>query len=249
MIDSHAHLDACSRPPAELVADAERAGVHKILAIGMDGASCRAALAAAEAFPQVHVAVGRHPANSAGFDDNDLAELEALAAHERCAAIGETGLDFKRDYAPREDMQRAFVAQIELARQAAKPLVIHTREAADETIGLLDEDARGLPVIMHCFSLTDRLDDCLERGWWISFAGNVTYPSADDLREAARRVPEERLLVETDAPYLAAQPIRGRENEPAHVVHTARALAEYRGVSYEQLEAVLERNAAEVLGW
>jgi TatD DNase family protein len=249
MIDSHAHLDACSRPPAELVADAERASVHKILAIGMDGASCRAALAAAEAFPQVHVAVGRHPANSAGFDDNDLAELEALAAHERCAAIGETGLDFKRDYAPREDMQRAFVAQIELARQAAKPLVIHTREAADETIGLLDEDARGLPVIMHCFSLTDRLDACLERGWWISFAGNVTYPSADELREAARRVPDERLLVETDAPYLAAQPIRGRENEPAHVVHTARALAEYRGVSYEELEAVVERNAAEVLGW
>ncbi|TML30788.1 MAG: TatD family deoxyribonuclease [Actinobacteria bacterium] len=249
MIDSHAHLDACSRPPAELVADAERAGVHKILAIGMDGASCRAALAAAEAFPQVHVAVGRHPANSAGFDDNDLAELEALAAHERCAAIGETGLDFKRDYAPREDMERAFLAQIELARQAVKPLVIHTREAADETIGLLDEDARGLPVIMHCFSLTDRLDACLERGWWISFAGNVTYPSADELREAARRVPDERLLVETDAPYLAAQPIRGRENEPAHVVHTARALAEYRGVSYEELETVVERNAAEVLGW
>ena len=249
MIDSHAHLDACSRPPAELVADAERAGVHKILAIGMDGASCRAALAAAEAFPQVHVAVGRHPANSAGFDDNDLAELEALAAHERCAAIGETGLDFKRDYAPREDMERAFLAQIELARQAVKPLVIHTREAAHETIGLLDEDARGLPVIMHCFSLTDRLDACLERGWWISFAGNVTYPSADELREAARRVPDERLLVETDAPYLAAQPIRGRENEPAHVVHTARALAEYRGVSYEELETVVERNAAEVLGW
>jgi len=223
--------------------------VHKVLAIGMDGASCRAALAAAEAFPQVHVAVGRHPANSAGFDDNDLAELEALAAHERCAAIGETGLDFKRDYAPREDMQRAFAAQIELARQAAKPLVIHTRQAADETIRALDEEARGLPVVMHCFSLTDRLDDCLERGWWISFAGNVTYPSADDLREAARRVPEERLLVETDAPYLAAQPIRGRENEPGHVVHTARALAEYRGVSYEELEAVVERNAAEVLGW
>ena len=146
-------------------------------------------------------------------------------------------------------MERAFLAQIELARQAAKPLVIHTREAADETIGLLDEDARGLPVIMHCFSLTDRLDACLERGWWISFAGNVTYPSADELREAARRVPDERLLVETDAPYLAAQPIRGRENEPAHVVHTARALAEYRGVSYEELETVVERNAAEVLGW
>jgi TatD DNase family protein len=249
MIDSHAHLDACSRPDADLVADAERAGVRKILAIGMDGASCRAALAAAEAFPQVHVAIGRHPSSSAGFDDADLAELEALAAHERCVAIGETGLDFKRDYAPRADMERAFVAQIELARRTGKPLVIHTREAADETIRTLDEHAAGLAVVMHCFSLTDRLDDCLERGWWVSFAGNVTYPSADDLRAAARRVPPERLLVETDAPYLAAQPIRGHENEPAHVVHTARALAEVREVSYEELEALVEGNAQELLGW
>jgi TatD DNase family protein len=249
MIDSHAHLDACSRPPAELVADAEQAGVRKILAIGMDGASCRAALAAAEAFPQVHVAIGRHPANSTGFDDNDLAELEALAAHERCLAIGETGLDYKRDYAPREDMERAFLAQIELARQVGKPLVIHTRQAEDDTLALLDEHAAGLAVIMHCFSLTDRVDDCLDRGYWISFAGNVTYPSADDLRAAARRVPDGRLLVETDAPYLAAQPIRGRENEPGHVVHTARALAETRGVEYSELESVVERNAAEVLGW
>jgi TatD DNase family protein len=102
---------------------------------------------------------------------------------------------------------------------------------------------------MHCFSLSDRLEDCLSRGHWISFAGNVTYPSADDLRQAALRVPDDRLLVETDAPYLAAQPLRGRENEPAHVVHTARALAELRGVSYEELEAQLERNAAQVLGW
>jgi TatD DNase family protein len=249
MIDSHAHLDACSRPDADLVADAERAGVRKILAIGMDGASCRAALAAAEAFPQVHVAIGRHPSSSAGFDDADLAELEALAAHERCVAIGETGLDFKRDYAPRADMERAFVAQIELARRTGKPLVIHTREAADETIRTLDEHAAGLSVVMHCFSLTDRLDDCLERGWWVSFAGNVTYPSADDLRAAARRVPPERLLVETDAPYLAAQPIRGHENEPAHVVHTARALAEVREVPYEELEALVEGNAQELLGW
>jgi TatD DNase family protein len=249
MIDSHAHLDACSRPAAELVADAERAGVRKILAIGMDGGSCRAALAAAEAFPQVHVAIGRHPSNSAGFDDADLAELEALAAHERCVAVGEAGLDFKRDYAPRQDMERAFVAQMELARQIAKPLVVHTRQAEDETLRMLDEHAEGLAVIMHCFSLTDRLDACLERGYWISFAGNVTYPSAHDLRDAARRVPPGRLLVETDAPYLAAQPIRGRENEPAHVVHTARALAECREVPYQELEGLVEGNAAEVFGW
>jgi TatD DNase family protein len=249
VIDTHAHLDACARPDADLIADAESAGVRRVLAIGMDGASCRAALAAAEAFPQVHAGIGRHPTMSTGFDDADLAELAALAAHERCAAIGETGLDFKRDYAPRPDMERAFRAQMELARETGKPLVIHTREAADETIALLDAHAPGHPTVMHCFSLVDRLDACLERGYWISFAGNVTYPKSDALREAAARVPEDRLLVETDAPYLAAQPLRGKENEPAHVVHTARTLAEVRGVSYEELEQMVERNAAEVFGW
>jgi TatD DNase family protein len=249
VIDTHAHLDACTRPEADLIADAERAGVHRVLAIGMDGASCRAALAAAEAFPQVHAGIGRHPTMSTGFDDADLAELAALAAHERCAAIGETGLDFKRDYAPRPDMERAFRAQMELARETGKPLVIHTREAADETLAMLDAHAPGHPTVMHCFSLVDHLDACLERGHWISFAGNVTYPKSDDLRAAAERVPDDRLLVETDAPYLAAQPIRGKENEPAHVVHTARLLAEVRGVSYEELERTVERNAAEVFGW
>jgi TatD DNase family protein len=249
VIDSHAHLDMCERPDADLVADAESAGVHHVLTIGMDGASCRAALAAAEAFPQVHAAIGRHPTMATGFDDADLAELAALAAHERCAAIGETGLDFKRDYAPRPDMERAFRAQMELARETGRPLVIHTREAADETIALLDAHAPGHPTVMHCFSLTGHLDACLERRYWISFAGNVTYPKSEDLREAAARVPEDRLLVETDAPYLAAQPLRGKANEPAHVVHTARTVAEVRGVTYEELERRVDRNAAEVFGW
>jgi TatD DNase family protein len=239
----------CRRPDAELVADAVAAGVGRMLAIGVDGASCRAALAAAADFPQVRVAVGRHPNAATGFDDADLAELRALAAHQHCVAIGETGLDYHRDHAPRDDQRRAFVAQIELARQTGKALVIHTRDAADDTLEVLDQHADGVRVVMHCFSLSQRLDDCLARGHWISFAGNVTYPSADDLRAAAARVPADRLLVETDAPYLAAQPLRGRENEPAHVVHTARALAQLRGVSYEELEAQLERNAGRVLGW
>ncbi len=249
MIDSHAHLDHCSRDDADLIADAERAGVRRVLAIGMDGASCRAALAAAEAFPQVCAAIGRHPNSATGFDDADLAELEALAAHERCVAIGETGLDHYRDHTPREDQVRAFVAQMDLARRAGKPVVIHTRAAEDDTLAMLAEHAAGLRVVMHCFSMPERLDECLNRGYWISFAGNVTYPKSDELRAAAARVPEDRLLVETDAPYLAAQPVRGQENEPGHVVHTARALAEARGVEYEELEAAIERNAAEVFGW
>jgi TatD DNase family protein len=249
VIDSHAHLDHCSRDDADLIADAERAGVRRVLAIGMDGASCRAALAAAEAFPQVHAAVGRHPNSATGFDNADLAELEALAAHERCVAIGETGLDHYRDHTPPEDQVRAFVAQMDLARRAGKPVVIHTRAAEDDTLAMLAEHAAGLRVVMHCFSMPDRLDECLDRGYWISFAGNVTYPKSDELRAAAARVPEDRLLVETDAPYLAPQPVRGRENEPGHVVHTAGALAEARGVEYEELEAAIERNAAEVFGW
>ena len=192
---------------------------------------------------------GATPTRRPGFDDADLAELQALAAHERCAAIGETGLDYFRDYAPREDQLRAFLAQIELARETGKPLVIHTRAAEDDTIDTLREHAGGVDVILHCFTMAARLDECLEQGWWISFAGNVTYPSAQDLAEAAERVPDDRLLVETDAPYLSAQPVRKERNQPAYVVHTARFVAERRGIAYEQLEALVERNAAGLFGW
>src|SRR4051794_25827537 len=215
----------------------------------MDGASCRAALASAEAFPQVRAAIGRHPNSASGFDDADLAELEALAAHGRCAAIGETGLDHYRDHAPREDQVRAFAAQMGLARAVNKPLVIHTRAAEDETLALLAEHAADLSVVMHCFSMPDRLDECLERGYWISFAGNVTYPKSEELRDAAARVPPDRLLVETDSPFLAPQPVRGKPNEPRHVTATAAVVAEARGIPYEQLEAEVERNAAALFGW
>jgi TatD DNase family protein len=249
VIDSHTHLDACKPDDTELVAAAETAGVHRMLTVGTDGASCRAALVAAEAFPQVRAAIGRHPNHTTGFDDEDLAELRALAAHPQCAAIGETGLDFYRDNAPAQDQHRAFRAQIELAREVDKPLVIHSRAAQDDTLATLIEHAEDLRVIMHCFSMPERLDECLQRGWWISFAGNVTYPSAGDLAAAAQRVPDERLLVETDAPYLTAQPVRKERNQPAYVVHTARFLAERRGVPYEELEATVERNAAALLRW
>jgi TatD DNase family protein len=249
VIDAHAHLDACDPPDAELVAAAERAGLSRIVTIGTDGASCRAALAAAEAFPQVYAAVGRHPHNAAGFDDADLAELLALAAHERCVAIGETGLDYYRDLAPRADQARAFAAQIGLARETAKPLVIHTRAADDDTLATLIAEARGVRVILHCFSMPARLRECVDEGWWISFAGNVTYPKAPELADAAAQVPAERLLVETDSPYLSPQPVRGKSNQPANVVHTARFVAERRGISYEELDATVEGNAAEVFGW
>ena len=249
MIDSHAHLDMIERPTTEVVADAEQAGVHRVLTIGIDGSSCRAALQLAEDFPQVRVAIGRHPNAAAGFDDADRAELAALAAHHDCAAIGETGLDYYREGASKPDQARAFTAQLELARELDKPVVIHTRAAEDDTLDLLAAHADGLRVILHCFSMPDRLDECLARGYWISFAGNVTFPKAPELREAAAHVPADRLLVETDSPFLAPQPVRGKPNEPRHVVATARVVAEARGVPFATVEADVERNAAALFGW
>ncbi|MFI4992966.1 MAG: TatD family hydrolase [Solirubrobacterales bacterium] len=249
MIDSHTHLHLCEGEDAGLVAAAGEAGVVKMLTVGTDGASSRMALAAAEAFPQVYAAVGCHPNEARGFDDADLVELKALAAHERCVAIGETGLDYYRENAPREDQERAFRAQIALARETGKPLVIHTRDADEDTLAQLGSEAGGLSVVIHCFSMPDRLDECIERGYAISFAGNVTYKNAADLAQAARRVPEDRLLVETDAPYLSPQAVRGERNQPAFVAHTVAFLAELRGVSISELGATVERNAARVFGW
>ncbi len=253
MIDSHTHLDRCAGEPADLVAAAEAAGVTRMLTIGIDGASCRRALALAEDFPQVYVAIGRHPNASHGFDDADLAELRALAAHQRCLAIGETGLDFldrgPTHPAPRADQQRAFEAQIGLARETGKPVVIHTREAEEETVSTLREHAHGVEVVMHCFSMPGRLEECLQAGWWISFAGNVTYPANGELAEAARRVPAERLLVETDAPYLTPQAVRKQRNQPAFIAHTYEFLAQARGVGVDELAETVAANAARLLGW
>jgi TatD DNase family protein len=164
-------------------------------------------------------------------------------------AIGETGLDHYRQGAPYDDQQRAFAAHIALARETGKPLVIHSRAADEETLAQLGAEAEGVRVVMHCFSMPGRLKECLERGYEISFAGNVTYPSAGELAEAARQVPEERLLVETDAPYLTPQAVRGQRNQPAYVAHTLAFIAAARGQQLAQLDSAVERNAARVFGW
>ena len=249
MIDSHTHLALCEEPDAELVREARAAGVTRILTVGTDSESCRAALAAAGSFPDVYAAIGRHPNSASGFDDATLAELRTLAADPRCRAIGETGLDFFRDHATPEDQRRAFSAQIELAREFAKPLVIHTRAADDPTLDVLGAEADGVSVIIHCFSMPDRLAECLERGYAISFAGNVTYKSAAALQEAATRVPQDSLLVETDAPYLTPMPDRGKPNRPALVADTLAFVASLRGESAAELSAAVERNAARILDW
>jgi TatD DNase family protein len=249
VIDSHTHLNLCEPPDEQLVGDALAAGVTHMLTVGTDSPSCHAALAAAERFPQVYAAVGRHPNAAAGFAERDLAELRELAGHERCLAIGETGLDFYREGASRADQERAFAAQIALARETAKPLVIHSRAAEQETLDQLAREADGVTVIMHCFSMPDRLAECVQRGYLLSFAGNVTYKNAQPLAAAARQAPAERLLVETDAPYLTPQVVRKQRNQPAFVLHTAQTVAELRGVSLAELDAVVEHNAARVFRW
>ena len=247
MIDSHTHLHLCEPPDAELVAAAADAGVRRILTVAIDDASCQAALDAAHAHPAVFAAIGRHP-NSAG-DDFDVDRLRDLAADPRCVAIGETGFDYHHRSTTPTQQRRAFLGQVDLARELGKPLVIHTRDADDDTLAVLRDHAGGLRVLLHCFSMPGRLRECLDAGWWISFAGNVTFPTAADLAAAAELVPSDRLLVETDAPFLSPVPRRGRPNAPAGVVHTARFLADRRGVPYAQLEDEVERCAAELFGW
>ncbi len=249
MIDSHTHLDRGPAPEAELVAQARAAGVTRILTIGMDAESRRRALHAAETHAEVYAAIGHHPNESTGYTDAITEELREQAQHPRCLAIGETGLDDFRDYAPRADQERAFAAQIELAHEVGKPLIIHTRAAEEDTIDWLVERTRGLAVVLHCFSMPTRLEECLDHGWWISFAGNVTYPKSADLAEAAERTPLDRLLVETDAPYLTPQPVRKERNRPAYVAHTARFVAERRGLAYAELDAAVEANGAKLFGW
>jgi TatD DNase family protein len=249
VIDSHTHLDLCEPPNEQLLAAARAAGVSRMLTVGVDGDSSRAALRSAEAFPEVYAAVGRHPNAATGFTGADLDELRELAAHPRCVAIGETGLDLYREGAPLADQEAAFAAQIALARETAKPLVIHTRAADELTLARLEREAGGVSVVLHCFSMPEHLDECLARGYAISFAGNVTYRSASELADAAGRVPDERLLVETDAPYLTPQAVRKERNQPAFVAHTLAFIAGLRGSTSEQLGRVVEDNARRIFGW
>lgn len=242
MIDTHAHLAALDDPD-EAVEHAAAAGVTRILTVGTDVEDCRRALALAERHDGVFAILGIHPHEAGTATTDDLSELRELLAHPKAVAVGETGLDWFRDYAPRDDQRRLFVAELELASELGKPVVIHTRAADDDTLAALGGFTGT--VVLHCFSSPRMLPTALERDWYVSFAGNATFPKAVDLRLAATEVPAERILAETDSPYLAPQPVRGRRNEPAYVVHTLAALAQARGQETAELEQQIARNATE----
>jgi len=255
MIDSHTHLFICEKPTAELLEAAAAAGVNRMLNVGLDETTNAQVIAQAEGNGPVFAAVGRHPNSAAGFDAAAQATLAELGAHDKVRAIGETGLDFYRDIAAAEDQRRAFAGQIEVAVDLGLPIVIHARDkdgesaAIDEIFATLDARAAGHTVILHCFSAPQKVAEATERGWYCSFAGNVTYPRNADLRFAAAKVPEDRILVETDAPFLTPQVRRRERNEPANVVATAEVVAAERGVSFAELERTVEANARALFGW
>jgi TatD DNase family protein len=239
VIDTHAHLDALDEDPADVIARALDAGVTRIVTIGL-----AQAVALAEEHACVYAVVGIHPHNAA--DPHDLGALRDLLAQPKAVAVGEIGLDYFRDYAPHDRQRRLFDAQLQIARDLHKPVVVHTRAADDDTRAALVPQ-KGT-VVLHCFSSPQLLPTALELGWYVSFAGNVTYKNATDLRLAAARVPADRLLAETDCPYLAPQPVRGKTNEPAYVAHTLAALAQTRRVDADELERQIDDNATACFG-
>ena len=219
------------------------------MTIGVGRESSERALALAEAHPEVRAAIGVHPYDADAYGPVDEAWIRDLAAHPAVVAIGECGLDHHRENAAHDAQRRAFASQIGIAREAGLPVVVHTRDAARETLDILAEEAEGHPVILHCFSIAEHLDEVVERGYMTSFAGQTTFPKSTDLHAAARNVPGELLLVETDSPYLAPVPRRGRPNRPANVAHTLRFIADLRGVTKAELDALTTSNAARAFGW
>jgi TatD DNase family protein len=246
VIDTHAHLDGCDEPAAFLVERARAVGVSRIVTIGTGIASCRSALAIADEQEGVFAALGIDPHQAGGPEAERVDELAELVAHPSVVAVGETGLDYFHDFAPRAAQQALFERQLELAAAVGLPVVIHTRDADADTASAL----AGFPgtVILHCFSAPGLLETAIEREYYVSFAGNVTYPKAAALRDAAAAVPADRILAETDSPYLAPQPLRGKRNEPANVLHALAVLAEARGAEVGMLEQQIDRNASAAFG-
>ena len=255
LVDSHCHLDS-EQFDADREAVIERAlaaGVDRMVAIGTGGGppDLEAGVRLADRYPAFYATVGVHPHDAGKAGPETYARLAGLLRHPKVVALGEIGLDYHYDHSPREVQRAVFVEQMNIARDAAKPIVIHTREAWEDTLALLEKHwaPAGLAGVMHCFSGGPKeAERCLALGFYLSFGGILTFPKAVELQEAARRAPGDRILVETDAPYLAPVPKRGKRNEPAFVVETARKLAALRGETLEAVAAATSGNFERLLG-
>ncbi len=254
LVDSHCHLDRVDLAPyngdfSKLLEATRAAGVSHMLCVSIDLESYPQMLALVDAYPEISVSVGVHP-NDHDRREPDVAELVELARHPKNVAIGETGLDYFRTGGDVEWQRDRFRTHIRAARETGKPLIIHTRDAREDTIRIMREErAQTVGGVMHCFTETwEMAQAALDLGFYISFSGIVTFKSADQLRDVAARVPEERLLIETDSPYLAPVPHRGKPNEPRHVARVAATIAELRGLAYEGLAAVSTGNFHRLFG-
>lgn len=248
LIDSHAHLNLLKDPVAALL-EARHSGVSHIITVGIDLPSSRLAVEIASTNDQVFAAVGIHPNDAAHISETDMNELAAITRDSaRVVAIGETGLDFYRDHCPKDVQEAAFLMHMDLARETGLPLIVHSRDASKEILALLERHGAGLQVILHCFSLHDHVDLCAERGYFMSIAGNVTFPKATALRTAVSRIPPDLLLTETDSPYLSPVPRRGKENSPANIRYTLDEIAALRGVASSYLADQVYSNFISIFG-
>ena len=254
LVDSHCHLDfpQFDADREAVLQRAEQAGLRALVAVGVGKGppELDAGLRMAALRPWIYPTIGIHPHEAKQADEAAFASLERLAAEPQVVAVGEIGLDYHYDHSPRPLQQEVFVRQMELARRAAKPIIIHCREAWSDCLALLRIHWRphGLPGIFHCFSGDPAIArEGLEMGFYISFAGNLTFPKAGELREVAQQIPKDRLLVETDAPYLAPVPHRGRRNEPAFVAAVANQVAVLHGVAPEEMAEQTTRNVFRLL--
>jgi TatD DNase family protein len=255
LVDSHCHLDNPQFDPDRdaVIERARAAGVESMVVIGTgDGPpDLEAGVRLADRYPSIYATVGVHPHDAAKATPETYARLRDLLKHPKVVAVGEIGLDYHYDHSPREVQRDVFLQQMLIAGEARKPIVIHTREAWEDTISLLEVYWRpyGLGGIMHCFSGNPgQAALCLDLGFHLSFAGIVTFPKSADIQEAARAAPAERILIETDAPYLAPVPHRGKRNEPSFVADTARKLAELRGVTPEEIARITSENFLKLVG-
>ena len=242
-VDTHCHLFLLDRQPPDVVEAARAAGVERLICVGVDASTSRRSLDLADSLSGVFATAGLHPHDASTLDHRMGAELEEMLHDPRCVGVGETGLDHFRMHSPVQDQERVFRLHIDLARESGKPLVVHCRDAWPDVLRVLEEGSAER-VVIHCFSGDAEIArECVARGYYLSFAGNVTYPKNEHLRQAVRTAPLDRILVETDSPFLAPQKLRGSDNEPANVTITLRAIAHSAVSSFETVRDATTANA------
>lgn len=251
LIDSHAHLndERFDLDREYLIKNFKKNGIELVVNVGADMESSRASVELAENYENIYAAVGIHPHSATELNQANLLEIEEMAGGEKIVAIGEIGLDYFYDNSPRDIQRQAFREQIRLAKRLDMPIVVHTRDADADTLEILKEEREGLKGVIHCFS-SDRaqMEEYLDLGFFIAFGGPVTFKKTDELKEAAKIVPLEKLLVETDAPYLAPMPYRGKRNEPIFVKETAALIANLKGIMLDDLALQTVKNTKEIFG-